>query len=120
LGANDLGVGEAMHSKDAWAVLGLPYNATPLQVHLWGFASPYFSDELHEELLDSGKEDVFNALNYFWLLKPHKVCAQNVGSILGSPGNTTGSAYAITSRERELSLSPPITLASELRIGNSK
>lgn len=32
MGANDLGVGGAMHSKDAWAVLGLPYNATPLQV----------------------------------------------------------------------------------------
>ena len=46
-----------MHSKDAWEVLGLPYNATPLQVHLWSFASSLLSDELHEELLDSGKEN---------------------------------------------------------------
>lgn len=78
------------------------------------FCLSLFSDELHEELLDSGKENVFNALNCFWLLQPHRVFAQNIGTILGSPGNTTGSAYAITSREREFSLSPPITFASQL------
>ena len=73
-----------------------PSSGAPLE-----FCLSLLSDELHEELFESGKENDFNALNYFWLLKPRKVCAQNIGTILSSPGNTTGIAYAITSRERE-------------------
>lgn len=105
LGANELGVGEAMHSKDAWAVLGLPHNATPLQVHLWNFSSPFLAINCMKSTSTVAKkfrrcfELLFGFLNH----------------ILGSPGNTTGECI---SREREFSLWPPITFASKLRFWN--